>query len=203
MRPLVIFSGPGYYIRMTTAMTIVPPENQLGPAMRALNPRQRAFVYFLVEMGGNATQAAGAAGYGEGSLTPQQKHDACRVRGYQLTHDVKVLAAIKEEAEKRLHSGALLAASALVEMVVDTGSKHRFKAAVELLNRAGLTVATEHKVTVEHKGTATEIGQRIRELITQLGPDLPRLVGPDTVGILDAEFEDVVAPSASGLEDML
>lgn len=187
---------------MTHALTIKVDDTGLGPAMRALTEKQRSFVYALVETGGNAAQAAAAAGYGENSHSEAARENAYRVRGYQLSHDVKVLAAIKEEAEKRLHSGALLAASALVEMVQDPLNKNRFKAAESLLNRAGLTVATEHKVVVEHRGNSQEIGARIRELVRELGADLPRLAGADTASIIDAEYSDIT-PTEDGLEDLL
>lgn len=187
---------------MTTALTIHVEDDHLGPAMKVLTEKQRSFVYALVQTGGNAAQAAASAGYGANSHSPEARENAYRVRGYQLSHDVKVLAAIKEEAEKRLHSGALIAASALLEMATDPLNKNRFKASVELLNRAGLTVATEHKVTVEHRGNTGEIGARIRELVRELGPDLQRIAGPDTAAIIDAEYSDVT-PTRSGLEDLL
>lgn len=188
---------------MSHELTIYVDEAPLGRAMKALNEKQRSFVYALVETGGNASQAAAAAGYGSDSATKEQRENAYRVRGYQLSHDPKVLAAIKEEAEKRLHSGALLAASKLLEMANDNSSKHQFKAAVELLNRSGLVVATEHKVTVEHKGGSDrEMIERIRLLAGNLGLDPKKLLGSAGV-IIDADFEEVEAATADGLEDLL
>lgn len=187
----------------TQALTVYVEEAALGPAMRKLNAQQRSFVYALVETGGNASQAAAAAGYGEGSPTPELRANAYRVRGYQLSHDPKVLAAIKEEAEKRLHSGALLAASVLIEMANDKSSKHQFKAAVELLNRSGLIVATEHRVTVEHQGGSDkETIDRIRNLAGVLGLDPVKLLGSAGV-IIDAEFTEVPVATTEGLEDLL
>lgn len=182
---------------MSTEITITIPEHELGKAMRALVPQQRAFVYCLVETGGNATSAARAAGYGaEG--TKEQRDNACRVRGYQLAHNPKVLAAIKEEADKRLHSGALLAASALLEMVNDPLNKNRFKAAVELLNRGGLIVETKHTVNVNHSTSSDrETIDKITLLAKQMGLDPSRLLGQAGV-VIDAEFEDVTdAPPQS------
>lgn len=186
------------------AIQMAMDHGQLGPAMRALNPQQRVFVYGLVELGGNATGAAAAAGYGQDSPTLEQRRNAQRVRGYQLSHDPKVLAAIKEEAEKRLNSGALIAASALLEMVTDPLSKFRYKAAVELLNRSGLIVETQHRVTVEHTGSDKEMIDRIKQLAGGLGIDPVRLLGSAGV-IIDADFTEVTPAqtSTAGLEDIL
>lgn len=190
---------------MGNELTIIVDPGTLGPAMQQLNPMQRAFVFALVESGGNASRAAAAAGYGQNSETKEQRSMAQRYAGWRLTHDENVLAAIKEEAEKRLHSGALIAASALLEMVVDPTSKWRYKAAVELLNRSGLIVATEHKVTVNHTTSDAAMVKRIEELANGLGLDPKKLLGSAGIDIIDAEFTEVepAKNSTAGLEDML
>lgn len=173
-----------------------------GAAMLALSERARAFVVALTIAGGDQEKAALAAGYGSESATPQQAKVAAHMAGYRLMRDKRVLAAIKEEAERRLHSGALLGASVLIAMANDPMSKHRFKAAVELLDRAGLAVTTRHEIAVTHE-TKTD-KQQIETIIRQakqLGLDPRKLLG--NVGVvLDAEFE-VIEGSADGLEDLL
>jgi phage terminase small subunit len=171
-----------------------PPEENLGPAMRALNAGQRRFVIALLETGAsNNTVAAGLAGYGgtEGSR---------RVMAHNLAHNPKVQAAIKEEADRRLRAGALLAASALVEIAGNPMHKDRFKASVELLNRAGLIVQTEHKVIVEDNRLSEEIEQGIIALSQRLGVDPTKLLGNNSKAAqkanikaqaIDAEFTEV------------
>lgn len=167
----------------------------LGPAMIELNPQQRAFVYALLDTGGQSnTKAAALSGYAPGNP------DAQRVTAYRLAHDPKVLAAIKEEANRRLHSGAILGASVLLEIANDPTHKDRFKAASELLSRGGLVMATEHKVTVEHRDDKGLI-DKITVLANSLGLDPRQLLG-NAAPAVDAEFEDVT-PSTDGLEDLL
>lgn len=180
---------------MTTVVLEID-EGSLGPCMRALNEKQRAFVYALVETGGNASQAAAAAGYGFDSDTPEKRSAACRTRGYQLSHDDKVLAAIKEEAQKRLNSGALIATSALLEIVQDPAHKSRLRAIEVLLDRAGLVVNRDVNINVNHthKTDADQI-ERITSLAQGLGLDPRQLLGQAGV-IVDAEFKVLPAPSA-------
>lgn len=186
----------------------------LGKAMRKILPQQRAFVMAYVETGGiDATAAARAAGYGG---TP----GAQRVAGYRLTHDEKVLAAIKEEADKVVRSGVLLGAKTLVEIAANPSHKDQLKAATELMNRSGLLLATQHNVNVNVNLTDDrEIAADITAMARKLGLDPRALLGqaglkylpaPDTI---DAEFEVVEeggeeteedpTMSAEGLEDLL
>lgn len=176
-----------------------PPEADLGPAMLALNAGQRRFVVALLETGAtDNTAAAGLAGYGgtEGSR---------RVAAWHLAHNPKVQAAIKEEADRRLRAGALLAASALVEIAGDMRHKDRFKAAVELLNRAGLIVQTEHKVIVEDNRLTQEIEAGIVALANRLNIDPVKLLGQGvpspqkTAEVVDAEYSEVNEDDISDL----
>lgn len=162
-------------------------EGDLGPHMRGLTDRQRAFVFSLVETGGNYSQAAKAAGYGADCATEDKRASACRARGHQLAHDPKVLAAIKEEAQKRLNSGALIAASALLEIVEDPKHKSRLKAIEMLLDRSGLIVKQESTLNVNVSTTDAGNIARIRELSAKLGLDPKQLLGHAGVTV-DADF---------------
>jgi len=181
--------APGNTAR--TPMVPPPPEFSLGPAMKALSKPQRTFVSVYLEQGGaNAERAAAAAGYGgtAGSLA-QAAH--------RLTHNLRVQAAMKEEAEKRLKAGSILASSVLIEIASDRMHKDRFKAAVELLNRAGLIVQTEHKVIVEDNRLTDEIVQGIVAMAERLQIDPKKLLGsvPTTTAepkdVVDAEYTEV------------
>ncbi len=161
---------------------LVAPEEELGTAMRELSLPQRAFVSAYVQNGGiNETDAAFRAGYGP---TPEEAGQRAPV----LLRSPRILAAIREEADKRLKSGAVLAASVLVEVARDPLHRDRYKAAVELLNRAGLVVEGVSRVIVEDHRTEEEIVRRITDLSEKLGIDPKRLLGSDVV---DAEFTEV------------
>ena len=160
--------------------------------MAALNDRQRAFVGAMLETGGQPgrhSEAARRAGY-EGSP------DVVKVAAHRLAHNPKIQAAIREEAERRVHSGAILGASVLVEIAADPQHKDRFKAATRLLDMAGLIVTTQHKVTVEHTGDDTEKIRLAIAMAKRLGIDPKKLLGEAGVSAaevdaIDAEFEEV------------
>ncbi len=162
-------------------------SDHLGPAMQALNEGQRNFVIALLETGAkDNTLAAEMAGY---SGTQGSR----KVQAYRLIHNPKVLAAIREEGERRLRSGAILGASVLIEIASDTMHKDRFKAAVELLNRSGLLVETQHRVIVENDTrSAEQIRSEVVELFKRLNPGQPpplALAKP-----IDVEYAEVSDP---------
>ena len=180
-------------------MMIPPVEDVtgLGPAMRAINPKQRAFVYAMLETGGaSAARAAAMSGYG---TTPGSQ----KVTAHRLAHDSGILSAIREESEKRIQAHVMLGASQLARIAGEDGHKDQFKAALALLDRGGLLVASEHKITVDHGGGSNkEVIDRIKVLADALGLDQKKLLGH--AGVTDAEFT-VLAPemSSDGLEDLL
>lgn len=154
-------------------------EDELGPAMRELTIPQRDFVLAYADQGGiNAAEAARRAGYA---------HHA--VAGSTLLKMPRILAALREEADARLKAGAILAASVLVEIADDKFHRDRYKAAVELLNRAGLVVEGLSRVIVEDHRTPEEIERRIRDLAERLGIDADRLIGSSQVE--DIEYKEV------------
>lgn len=156
----------------------------LGPAMIRLNPQQRAFVVAFIETGGqDYTRAATIAGY-----CPDNQQ-ARRVTAYRLAHDPKVQAAIKEVADKRLRSGAILAAEVLLQIAADPTHKDRLKASVELLNRAGLLVVNQTEVVHRTEDEADRV-KRITEYCRTLGLDPRELLGCAGVTV-DAEFKVV------------
>jgi hypothetical protein len=180
-----------------TALIFAPPEDQSGPAMRACTPNQQAFVVAMVTGGANnPTQAAMLAGYG-GTDT------ARKVAARDLMRNPRVLAALREEGDKFLRSGAIVGARAVMEIAMDPHHKDRFKAGVELLNRADLIVATKHEVVVTDNRTAPEVLQAIVAMAQKNGIDPKTLLGYDPDDILDVEFTEVEPRSAEGLEDLL
>ncbi len=152
-----------------------------GPALAKLRRRQQLFVYWICELGGNVrknTEAARRAGYTGGE-------DTMKATAYRLMNDTDVLAAIKEEAEKRLHSGLLLGTSVLLEIANDSFHKDRLKAALAIMDRAGMHAKSEHTVNVNDARTDKEVIDRIGMLAARLGLDPQKLLGRPVV---DAEF---------------
>lgn len=186
-------------------------EENLGPAMTALTPLQRAWVRALVDTGGNATKAAGEAGYGADAATPAQKQNACAVAGYANARNPKVQDAIREEAGHRLYSGALIGASVLIEIASDPQHKDRLKAATKLLDHNGYQIIAQQEIKVTHTPDNRETVAKIVEFAQKMGLDPKQLLGQYGVTI-DADFKVVdtgvkqlaaPAPTAAGLEDIL
>jgi phage terminase small subunit len=110
-----------------TATVPDPEESGLGPAMRALNPSQRRFAMAAVMYPlAKDWQIAKAAGYSDRS------HGALRVTAHRLFHDEKVLAAIRECADKEVRSGAMLGIATIKKIVRNDLHRDQFKAAALL-----------------------------------------------------------------------
>lgn len=149
---------------------------KLGPKMRALTKLQQRFVHELLTAGLNYTAAARAAGYCGQAGGKDPNHASLRVTAHRLAHDERIQAAIREEAERRLNAGALLAAQRMVEMVNDPLHNKNFEASKFVLGTAGIGVTTEHKVTVERVDEADKI-RAIKEMCQTLGLDAGTLLG--------------------------
>lgn len=167
--------------------------------MRQLTGNQQNYVWALVENGGDPTKAAAVSGFGGTDLSRRQAV-------HRLTHDPKVQSAIREVAEARIRAGVLLGASVLVEIASDPLHKQRLKAAEALLDRGGMMLVRETKMTVEHKDPSVEATiARIRALAEGMGMDArPLLLNAGVPqNVVDAEFEVVQVGSTAGLEDLL
>jgi phage terminase small subunit len=171
----------------------VPDECDLGPAMLALTKPQQAFVTAVMLDGGkNYKAAALIAGYGGNP-------NAAHVSAHHLMRNPKVLAAIREEADRRLRSGVALASSTLVELCGDVSQSGsvRLKAAEALLDRGGLLLVKEHVVHHEDNRATKEVREMILSLAKANNLDIKKLGVDDPV---DAEFTEL---SSEGLEDLL
>jgi phage terminase small subunit len=174
---------------------LVPPDEKLGPAMLECTPAQRAFVVAMVSGGANnATQAAMVAGYGG-------TDDAKRAAAKHLMRTPKVLAALREEADKFMISGVLVGARAVMEIAMDPLHKDRLKAAVYLQERAGLQVTTKHEITVKDTRTPDDVIRSIVDMAKKNNLDPKALLGFDPeLPVVEGEFE---VKSTEGLEDVL
>jgi phage terminase small subunit len=186
------------------------PDGKLGPAMLALNERQRLFVTYMVETGSaNATRAAAFAGYSA------ENHNALRVTAHRLAHDEKVLAALHEEASRRMRASAILAVSELTRIAGDPTHKDQVRAIAMVLDRSGLHATSEHKMTVEHTDLDNQaMVKGIVEMCRQIGLDPRAMLGKVDGLVIDAEYQIVAPParqiepvrnsgSTAGLEDLL
>ncbi len=149
-----------------------------GKGMSALTSRKRAFVIAMLQQGVNpkaAPKAAASCGY-------QPNY------GYELMRDEGILAALREEATKRLAGAALVGVNVMLEIAQDPTHKDQYKAAKDLAAINGFTA--EQRIVVEHisEDSKQQIRQ-IREMAAQLGMDPKQLI--QAAGIIDAEFEDV------------
>ncbi len=175
---------------------IAPDRSDDGPALKQLTEKQRTYLLALLDNGGNQTAAALV-------MNPALSQGSARAIGSTMAHNPKLIAAMKEEADRRVRIGAPLAIDVMLEIMNTPGHKDRFKAAVEVANRSGLLVIHQSEVLHTHAGQSTpEMLKRIELLARQLGVDPVKLLG--SVGVkalpapkvVDAEFVEVVSSPA-------
>lgn len=155
--------------------------------MRALNASQRRFALAAVQFPlAKDWQIARAAGYSDFS------HGALRVCAHRLFHDDKVLAAIKELADKEIRGSALLGIATMKKIARNDLHKDQLKAATGLVGLAGFTV--EQKISVNQTvtdRTGAEMLERIRQLAAANGLDPVKLLGGNSGPVTDGEFSEV------------
>ena len=148
-------------------------DYEVGPDMLALTDRQRAFVFHLVDQGGmDHHRAASKAGY-------KGDTETLRVTGWRLAHDERIGLAMIEEARRRLHATAILAASELHKILEDpmTSKMLKLRGIQMVLNRTGLGSSQTH--VVKHEVTVTDEQKiaDIQAMAEKLGLDPARLLG--------------------------
>lgn len=175
-------------MRKSTQLAIPDNRKYDGKAMASLPDKQRLFVITMLQHGVDPKAAAKAAA----QLGYHPNY------GYALMRDEGILAALREEATKRLVSGALVGVNVLLEIAQNPMHKDQFRAAKELAGINGFT--SEQRIVVEHLTEDTKAQMRqIKDMAGQLGMDPKQLIA--AAGITDAEFEEVddagtVEPSA-------
>ncbi len=128
------------------ASAAIANESDLGPAMRALNPRQRAFVDAMFVLGTDATyaDAARAAGYESDTA------NALRVQAHRLAHSDKVQAAMREEAERRCAGLLPIAHAGMATILTSPQHPDHFKAIKHAQALAGVAPTQKHEVVHKH-----------------------------------------------------
>jgi phage terminase small subunit len=174
------------------------PDTAFGPAMQALSERQQRFVLSLLEQRGRPSYAKAAREAGYSDIK-----EGAKVRGHFLAHDERVIAAIHEEARKRIESSAFMAANVLIEIAADESleAKERRAAAGMLLDRSGLSVVTRQQIDVNHNHTdrtGAAMVERIKALAAKHGMDPGALLGQNAMGPakrlpspIEAEYQEV------------
>ena len=132
-------------------------DAQDGPAMMALpTDRHRAFVRALYQVKpghGANVKAAKLAGWGQPLSSPASMATIAS----RLAHDERVLAAIREEDEKRIRSSAPRAIAALSALVENPKSKDHARGIAMILDRVHpveTVVKVNHDATPAFKETA-------------------------------------------------
>jgi phage terminase small subunit len=152
-----------------------PDWGEYGPAMRALNTRQRAFVEFMLiepPTYGAQTRAARRAGYGKAKTKNDDLvHIACA-----LMRNEKILLAINEEARKLLRAGGADATKALLALVHDNTHKDHARGIQMVLARTDPEI-DRHDFNIVHKvlNPDEEALEELRAL-RQLGATREKLI---------------------------
>jgi phage terminase small subunit len=164
-------------------------EPEFGPAMQALSPKMRAFVLAVLDQRRrNNTAAARRAGYSDTSAV------AIRVHAHRLAHDARVIAALHEEAGKRLETAAHIAAGVVVDVMTDKEATNRdkLKAAGMLLDRTGFGASQTINVnkTVTRKMDVSAAQQKIAEFRQRFPEQFAKLLGGGAP-VIEGEFTEV------------
>ena len=182
-------------LKPVKTLALIPSEDasvdyKLGPAMKALKPQHRAFVWAVMELG--------TSRFGDAALTAgyQGTEQNLRALGYRLSHDVGIQAAFLEEARKRLCAHAGVASTVLTQIMENPAveARDRLKAIDMLFNRIGMPEVREEKLTVVQTTDEREMIAKIRAVIKENGMSLAEaraLLGDRANEVLDAEFTEV------------
>lgn len=161
-------------------------EADFGPAMRALNPRQRAVVSYLLDTGqvdSDAwTEACERAGYSPAGVS----RNALNVTAYRLRHDPKLTAAIQEEARRRVGNDLPMFLKTIRTIASDPSHKDALKAATTGAAMAGVSAIslskTETHVT-HHLDPFDEIERNLALLPPERAAVLRKMLLPPTIDI--------------------
>lgn len=131
------FIGSSWMTRSLPA----PPESVTAAGFDGLTGMQSRFVLAFAELGGQrggATEAALAAGYGNGQST------SAKARASELLRNPRVLAALRDELTRKLNAGAATGVAVLIELATDpnTPAATRLSAATQLVDRGHGVVAS-------------------------------------------------------------
>ena len=157
--------------KMRMAKELVPTdEDDFGPALRACNARERAFVTELFDPAGcSRAEAAKRSGYGnaDGTSTPATLAKI----GYRLARSPRVQAAIAELIPGMATALGPLALRAVSDTLLNSAHPQRLKAGLSIIERIAPTVQridanVRHEI-VDHRQDAFE---QIKALLAMKTP---------------------------------
>lgn len=143
--------------------------------MLACSPMQRKFVLALLMQGTRRSNRAAAIEAGYSNVK-----DGAKVRGFHLARNERVVAALQEEARRRMDGSSIVAADVLIAIMSDPDqpAKERRSAAVALLDRTGFGAQQNinvNKTLTDRTGVA--MAAKIAEFAMRLGMDPGVLLG--------------------------
>jgi phage terminase small subunit len=165
-------------------------ENELGPAMLALNERQRRFVFELQHGPtgyGSEVRAVRAAGYVGADAT-------LRVTAHRILHSPSVQNALREVGYRMIRAASFGAIRNVETIANDLKHHDCLKANLALLDRGGFAIETVHNVKVAHEHqhqvtiNAEQALERIRQLAARAGLDTKML--PPAIDLTAEEVDD-------------
>jgi phage terminase small subunit len=158
---------------------------EMGPAMRALNERQRRFVLaMLFDQGkrfGRLKRSAQLAGYTGTQL---------RVTAHDLSRNPKIIAALNEEGKKLIHGGIYADAIVAVRNLVQDAAHRDHARAVGMVIDRVHPLTTHHSVDVVHRHeNRDQVALEELKALRQLGATRDKLLelfGPNGLDRIEA-----------------
>jgi hypothetical protein len=184
---------------MTKQQTTAPDdEPEMGPAMRALGPKQRLFILAMLADPHDTQGAwAEAAGY-------STKGDSHHVTACRMMQDPKIIAAAQEVARQHLSgNGPALAVRNLLNIAKNEKHPQHLKATEMILNRTGMSERTEHTVRVEHTTSDAPMIELCRRLALEMKIPLEMLIGanhPALPKMIEAEAVESLPSREAGVK---
>lgn len=163
-----------------------PEESGLGPAMLACSPQERRFAIAAVMFPlAKDWQIAKAAGFSDRS------YGSVRVAAHRLFHNERVLAAIRECADREIRSGAMLGIATIKKIARADAHRDQFKAAAWLAGLNGFAVAQNININQTVKDESGQaLMERIERAAAVLGVDPATLLGLQPMKVISQEPEN-------------
>lgn len=144
-------------------------ETDLGPAMRALNSRQRAVIYYLLDGGqlssyGGWSKACRAAGYAGND-------GACYLQASRMKRDPKMSEALVEEGRRRVAHDIPGYLATLRAIGTDPSHKDAIKGALAGLGMVGISPVSVSRSEHVVRHTSGSLLDQIRADCAAIGVD--------------------------------
>lgn len=157
---------------------------ELGPAMRALSPRDQAVVGYLIDTGSdNFTEACAAAGFSKDG-----SQGALRVTASEKRRSPKIHAAIREVASQLPSAYAPMALQTTALIAGDPSHKDALRASLALLAMCAISpiARSQTETTVSHTlDPLASIEAKLAMLPKEAADALRRTVLPAPVTMID------------------